>query len=100
EDYRAYANIFGTVNVAVSPESQKAFRAAQPERQKKSQQRINELRRMGMRVTILPVGQLRELYLGRPNGLLPHPETGRSLTPRALGGPEINVPSSDDARKA
>src|SRR5262249_21300555 len=61
--------------------------------------RINEMRKKGVKVTIMPLAPLREVFIGGKIALLKHPDTGRPLTPRALGGPEIKVPASEDPRE-
>lgn len=100
EDYRSYANIFAPVVFGASPEAARTFRGVQKERAERSQQRLNELRRKGVRVTAMPVGPLREVHVGRPAGLLSHPETKRPLSPRTLGGSELAVKSGEDPRLA
>jgi hypothetical protein len=100
-DYRAYANIFAPVNFGIDPKDAKMFRAANQERQKKrSPQALAALRKKGMKVNLLPVAPLREVFIGRPVRLLPDPQTNRALTPRALGGPEIKITPGEDPRQA
>jgi hypothetical protein len=90
-DYRAYANVFGTLSFAVSPESQKVFRTVNAERNK---------RRAGKGV--VPRGPIREVFLaaGKGGPYLPDPDTNRPLPARALGGPEIKVVPGEDPRLA
>ena len=87
-DYRAFANIFSSVSFGNSPEANKLFQAENAER-RKDQAKANQ--------TVL----IREIFVG-PGGKgaqpLPDPETGKSLTPKALGGPEIRVASGKDPR--
>jgi hypothetical protein len=98
-DYRAFANIFSAVTVAVPPGDQKQYRELNQERQKRSQQKINELRRKGEKVTFLPVGPMREVFVGRaPARPLTHPDTNKPLPPRALGGPEVKAKAGEDPR--
>jgi hypothetical protein len=100
-DYRSYANLFAPVSFGVSPEANKAFRAAQGERARKNAER-QRLARMGKgKVVPPPLSPLREVFIAnnpRQAGLLPHPDTGRPLPPRALGGPEIAVAPGEDPR--
>src|SRR5262249_26970306 len=92
-DYRAYANIFGQVTFAVSPEARKAVDAENAERRKK----------VGNGKNRNQVVQVREVFIG-PGGrgvrMLPHPDTNKALPPRALGGPEIQMQAGQDARVA
>jgi hypothetical protein len=99
-DYRAYANLFAPVSFAIGPDAAKMFRTANQERQQKSQRRLQELRRKGVKVTTLPVAPLREVFVGRAGRLLSDPETNRPLTPRVLGGPEVKSRAGDDPRQA
>jgi hypothetical protein len=84
-DYRAYANLFGQVTVAASPEARKLIDGENQERAKKGNQN--------------QVPRVRELFVNatRPRAL-PHPDTNRPLPARALGGPEIKVEGAADAR--
>jgi hypothetical protein len=90
-DYRAYANVFGKLTFAISPEAQKVFRPVNAERGK---------RRAGKGV--LPLAPLREVFLaaGKGGASLPDPDTRRPLPARALGGPEIKVVPGEDPRAA
>lgn len=98
-DYRAYSNIFsGVATVGISPEATKFFREANKKRAERSQQRIAELRRMGMAVNALPVGPLREVFIGRGGTPLRDPDTNAPLGMRTLGGPEIKVKTGEDPR--
>ncbi len=99
-DYRAYANLFAPVNFAIGPDAAKMFRTANQERQQKSQRRLQELRRKGVKVNTLPVAPLREVFVGRAGRLLADPQTNRPLTPRVLGGPEVRVKQGEDPRVA
>jgi hypothetical protein len=95
EDYRAYANIFAGVNAGISPEATKVFREANQQRNKRSQQAQQQMRQKGMKVNTLPIAPLREVFVGRPTGTLPHPDTNRPLPPRTLGGSTIPSSSKD-----
>jgi hypothetical protein len=83
-DYRAFANVFGQVKYGSSNE----LRAA-------TARLLEERRRTGLGEK--PVPRLREVFIA-DSGLrrLPHPETGRPLPAKALGGPEISL--TGDAR--
>src|SRR5262249_7208756 len=96
----AYANIFTAVGTAgTAPEAATFFRTANQERQKRSQQRLNELRRKGEKVTMMPVAQLREVFISRNAGrMLASPDTGRPLAPQTLGGPEVKAKAGEDPR--
>ncbi len=94
-DYRAYANIFTAVNFGVSPDSKKAFDAENAERKKQND--------ADKKKQLQPI---REIYVGPAaggkggnGGALPHPDTGKPLAPKALGGPEIEVKSGEDPRE-
>ena len=83
-DYRAFANVFGQVKYGSSND----LRAA-------TARLLEERRRTGLGEK--PVPRLREVFIA-DSGLrrLPHPETGRPLPAKALGGPEIAL--TGDAR--
>jgi hypothetical protein len=98
-DYRAYANIFAPVNFGIEPKDAKMFRTTNQERQQRSQRRLQELRRKGVKVTQLPIAPLREVFIGRAARLLADPQTNRPLSPRTLGGPEIKTQTGDDPRQ-
>jgi hypothetical protein len=95
-DYRAYANVFAPVAFGISPDAKKAFDDENNERKKKNDaDKKNQLQ------------PLREIFIGdgtagkgANGGPLPHPETGKPLPPKALGGPEITVKKGDDPRDA
>jgi hypothetical protein len=96
-DYRAYANVFAAVTFGVSPEAKKAIDDENAERKKKNDaDKKNQLQ------------PIREIFVGdgggggkgANGGPLPHPETGKPLTPKALGGPEITAKKGDDPREA
>jgi hypothetical protein len=89
-DYRAYANVFGKLTFAISPEAQKVFRTANAERNK---------RRGGGKGNV-PLAPLREVFLtaGKGGPYLPGPDTNRPLPARALGGPEIEAVPGEDPR--
>jgi hypothetical protein len=89
-DYRAYGNIFGPITFGTSPESQKLFRSENAERNKR--RRVKGA---------IPRRQLREVFVARrPGRILPHPDTLKPLSPKALGGPEITVEPGEDPREA
>lgn len=98
-DYRSFANVFTSVAIAVPPGDAKKYREVNQERQQRSQQKINELRRKGEKITFLPVGPMREVFVGRnPARPLTHPDTNKPLPPQTLGGPEIKAKAGDDPR--
>ncbi len=84
-EYRAYANIFGQVAVGIAPETRKALG-----------DKVNLPKKPNQNVP-----QVRELFLSAKLGkMLPHPDTGKPLPARALGGPVINIEPGEDARAA
>ncbi len=95
-DYRAYANVFTAVSFGVSPEAKKAFDDENAERKKQNDK--------DKKNQITPI---REVYVGAGpggkggnGGALPHPDTGKPLAAKALGGPEITVKPGEDPRQA
>ena len=87
-EYRAYANVFGQMAFGISPETRKALGQKLAPGGKK-QANNNK------------VTQIREVFvLARPAKTLQHPDTGATLSPRALGGPEIPVETGKDPRVA
>jgi hypothetical protein len=89
-DYRAYANVFTRVSFAVSPESQKLFRAENAERTKKKGDKKTP-----------PLTPLREVFVvnsGTASSPLPDPDTKKPLPPKALGGPAITFENGKDPR--
>lgn len=99
-DYRAYANIFATVNTAIPPGEQKVYQPINQKRNERSQQKINMMRQKGEKVVGLPVAPLREVFVARGavNKMLAHPDTGKPLPMKTLGGPEIEVKAGADPR--
>jgi len=94
-DYRAYANVFASVAVGVSPEAKTVVDAENQERQKGAAKNKNQ------------VNQVREVFIGTSvpgkgnaggGKALPHPDTGRPLAPKCPGGPEVAVKGGDDPR--
>jgi hypothetical protein len=99
EDYRAYANIFASLGTAISTEAAKPFKEANAERAKMSLVKVNELRKMGKPIPAMPLAPLREVFtLPRPTGLMVHPDTGKLLDPKALGGTTIKAKLGEDPR--
>ncbi len=89
-DYRAYANIFAAVAVNASPQMRKLIAEENAKRAEGAKNKNQ-------------VVQIREVYIGtggKGQAPLPNPDTGRPLTPRALGGPEIHVAAGEDPRVA
>ncbi len=89
-DYRAYANFFSTVQVGISPDAKKVIDAENAERRKNAKGKNNN-----------QLIQVREMFLSaRPVGLMSDPDTGKTLTPKALGGPAMPLESGKDPRLA
>ncbi|MBV9122090.1 MAG: DUF1553 domain-containing protein, partial [Planctomycetes bacterium] len=88
-DYRAYANIFGQVKYAVSPAARELVTAENKKRKEMKPVKGKQ-----------PLPPLREVFLAAQATALPDPDTNRRLPARALGGPEIPVVNSQDARVA
>lgn len=86
EEYRAYANIFTTLAVGVSPESKKAIDAENAERKKNAPKNNNQ------------IAIIREVFVGNTVKPLLHPETNRVLPAKTLGGPEIPFEKGKDNR--
>jgi Protein of unknown function (DUF1549)/Protein of unknown function (DUF1553)/Bacterial Ig-like domain (group 2) len=95
-DYRAFANVFTTVAVGVSPEAKTVVEEENKERQKNAAAKGKNQ---------LP--PLREVFVGTPlpgKGAvgggkgLPHPDTGRPLAPTCPGGPEVTMKAGEDPR--
>ena len=91
-DYRAYANVFASVNFGISPESKKVFTDENAERKKMSDQKKQ-------------IAPLREIFVGPFVGkgaaaAFTHPDTNKPLAPKALGGPEIQDEKGQDPREA
>jgi hypothetical protein len=94
-DYRSYANTFAPVTFGVSPEAKKAFDAENADRKAKADGKNQPQ-------------PLREIFIGNGGaggkggngGALLHPDTGKPLPPKALGGPEIKAEAGQDPREA
>lgn len=93
-DYRQFANVMASVNFAVSPEAVKSFQSLNKERQEKTK----TLMQSKDRKTMPPI-LIREVYVARAGKMLTHPDTGASLKPAALGGPEISSSGTADPRE-
>jgi hypothetical protein len=87
-DYRAFANVFGTVTFGFSPEAAKLLRPESDDRNKNS--------RMKGAPFTLP---LREAFLAGKPRVLPDVNTGKPLPAKAPGGPEIKPAKGEDARE-
>lgn len=85
-DYRAFANTFGRVRFASSPELTGAVVDLLEERRKLPPGKAGP-----------PIPRLREVYLSDRPRRLTHPDTGTELRPKALGGPVL---AGDDPREA
>ncbi len=87
EEYRAYANVFTQVAFGSSPEARKQI------------SNYNKKLSKGKKKNQAP--QIREVYLNsKPSRGLTHPVTNKPLSPRALGGPELEVKKGEDLRLA
>jgi hypothetical protein len=84
-EYRAYANVFSQVANNATPETKKLIDAENAERKKVAPKGNQQL-------------LVREMHLGGAAKLYTHPDTGKTLTPKALGGPEISLQKGRDAR--
>ena len=87
-EYRAYANIFGQViaGPGISEESKKTLGPKLAPNPKKPNPNQPQLREVFLNPRLLKVQKL------------PHPDNGKPLTPKALGGPEIPLEEGKDAR--
>lgn len=111
-DYRAYANVFATLNFGIAPDAAKDFRDATVERAKKSKDRMDAAKAKGKDKAAVarPLAVLKEVFVSKtPLGgkgkaampkLLPDPETGKPLPARTLGGPEVVTKDDEDPREA
>src|SRR5262249_32715636 len=86
-DYRGYANVFGQVAFNQSPEAREAIAA-------ENKGTATAGRPPNQQTQIL------EVHTRSRRPPLTHPDTGASLSPKALGGPEIDTSGSKDARVA
>jgi len=85
-EYRAYANVFGAVTVGSSPEASKLIAAEVKLRKEKTEKKNQQM----------PV---REVFVATAARNLTHPDTGRFLRAKALGGPEIPFEKGQDMRE-
>jgi hypothetical protein len=90
-DYRAFANVFGAVAFGASPEAKAVIDAENAARGKANKGK--------------PANVVREVYVsagpaGRAQAPLRHPDTGKPLPAKALGGPEIRPAPGEDPRVA
>jgi hypothetical protein len=84
-DYRGFANVFALVQFGLSPEALAA-----------AAELLEERRRSDRGGALPPTPRLREVYTkAHPSRRLADPATGRSLAPRALGGPELDTAEGD-----
>jgi Protein of unknown function (DUF1549)/Protein of unknown function (DUF1553) len=86
-EYRAYANIFGAVALGTSPEAAKLIAAENMERKTKTANKNQ-------------VNNVREMFLATKTKNLTHPDNGKPLPAKALGGPEIPFQQGKDMREA
>lgn len=86
-DYRSFANVVADVQFGLSPDALAAVASL-----------LDDRRKADPKGVLPPMPRLREVYVSpRSTRRLVHPETGRPLAPRALGGPEL--PDDGDPRK-
>jgi hypothetical protein len=86
EEYRSYANIFAQLSFTASPEARKVINEENV-RRKKLQAKQN----------LVPI--VKEVWVMDTGKFLPHPESGRVLPPKALGGPEFHLERGKDLRQ-
>lgn len=87
EEYRSFANIFGQVSFGTSNETKQAITD------------FNKKLNMDGKKNNNQIAQLKEVFLlAKPAGLMTHPDTGKVLNPRALGGPELDAKPGEDLR--
>jgi hypothetical protein len=86
-EYRAYANIFASVNVGISPEAKKAIDKENVERKGGALKNLGQLNLIS-----------KEVYFGAVGKTFTHPDTNAPLAAKALGGPEIKLVKGQDAR--
>jgi hypothetical protein len=86
-DYRAFANVFGQVSYAASPDAKSAIDGENAER-KKAAAGNNKLQPL----------QVREVFISDQARSLANPDVKQSLPAKALGGPPIKVEKGKDAR--
>src|SRR5206468_4786080 len=89
-DYWSYANLFSSVSFGTSPEAKKAIDEANAELRKTltAGKNANQIR------------LVREVFVGGAARGKPNPQTNKVPSPKALGGPEINVEKGKDPRAA
>jgi hypothetical protein len=87
-EYRAFANLFAQVAVNATPETKNLIDNENAERKKNAPKGNQQLIVKEMHVG----GKLAKLYT--------HPDTGKTLTAKAPGGPEIALEKGKDARIA
>jgi hypothetical protein len=86
-EYRAYANIFASVNIGISPEAKKVVDKENVERKGavvKNAQQLNLI--------------TKEVYFGTIAKGFNHPDTNAPLPAKALGGPVIKLAKGQDGR--
>jgi hypothetical protein len=85
EEYRAHANIFAQLNFQASPEAKKVIDTENAFRKTKAGKN-NQL------------AIVKEVWVMNTGKLLPHPETGAFLPPKAPGGPVLKMDKGKDLR--
>ncbi|MSU80390.1 MAG: DUF1549 domain-containing protein [Gemmataceae bacterium] len=85
-EYRAYANVFASLGVGISPESKKIVDKENAAR-KGGAKNVNQINIIG-----------KEVYTAAPAKTYTHPDTNAYLPAKALGGPEIKLGKGIDSR--
>jgi hypothetical protein len=102
-DYRSFANLFAQINFgAASPEVKKIADKINADRRAaaagKNANRVNVIREMYLGQGGTPLGKGNAAKV-QPVKALTDPETGRSLPPKALGGPVLPIEPGHDVRE-
>lgn len=85
EEYRAHANIFSQISFQASPEAKKVIDAENAAR-----------KGQGKKNNQFPI--VKEVWVMNTGKLLPNPETGGFLPPKAPGGPVLKMEKGKDLR--
>jgi hypothetical protein len=96
-DYRSYANVFGRVSFAVSPQCRQVVNAENLVRRK-----LQAEARKKKGKQLLNTQAVREVFIGQDRRVrqFTDPDTNRLLPAKALGGPEISTEPGKDPRVA
>ncbi len=87
EEYRSYANVFAQLNFQVSPEARKLVDAENLVRRTKAAKNNQ-------------ISVVKEVWVMDTARFMPHPETGRPLPAKALGGPVFQLEKNKDLRES